>query len=190
MPSAFGRLQNCQQFMRADFGNWARSKRGSQLSQEPARLTNGDCRAPLSLRLRDIFLGNRREGVRRCDAFGDAGFALRNRRIIARLRHFAGVVAPRARILRRSAFERPPKRPTDFPDCRRTPATGSGQCNGTTSGFLSILRPVANIGERRNGAQERTRTSTPLRAPAPEAGASTNSATWAQGRILQVGGGA
>src|ERR1700757_5096782 len=29
------------------------------------------------------------------------------------------------------------------------------------------------------GAQERTRTSTPLRAPAPEAGASTNSATWA-----------
>ena len=32
----------------------------------------------------------------------------------------------------------------------------------------------------RSGAQERTRTSTPLRAPAPEAGASTNSATWAQ----------
>src|SRR5947209_11800287 len=31
-----------------------------------------------------------------------------------------------------------------------------------------------------NGAQERTRTSTPLRAPAPEAGASTNSATWAR----------
>ena len=30
-----------------------------------------------------------------------------------------------------------------------------------------------------DGAQERTRTSTPLRAPAPEAGASTNSATWA-----------
>ena len=30
------------------------------------------------------------------------------------------------------------------------------------------------------GAQERTRTSTPLRAPAPEAGASTNSATWAR----------
>ena len=34
----------------------------------------------------------------------------------------------------------------------------------------------------KNGAQERTRTSTPLRAPAPEAGASTNSATWARGR--------
>jgi hypothetical protein len=32
------------------------------------------------------------------------------------------------------------------------------------------------------GAQKRTRTSTPLRAPAPEAGASTNSAIWARGR--------
>ena len=31
-----------------------------------------------------------------------------------------------------------------------------------------------------NGAQKRTRTSTPLRAPAPEAGASTNSAIWAR----------
>jgi site-specific DNA recombinase len=40
------------------------------------------------------------------------------------------------------------------------------------------------------GAQERTRTSTPLRAPAPEAGASTNSATWAQvHRSCEVGGG-
>src|SRR5438067_5222321 len=36
------------------------------------------------------------------------------------------------------------------------------------------------VGE--DGAQERTRTSTPLRAPAPEAGASTNSATWARER--------
>ena len=33
--------------------------------------------------------------------------------------------------------------------------------------------------EKRNGAQKRTRTSTPLRVPAPEAGASTNSAIWA-----------
>src|SRR5687767_5272388 len=38
------------------------------------------------------------------------------------------------------------------------------------------------------GAQERTRTSTPLRAPAPEAGASTNSATWARGRGRELGG--
>src|SRR5690242_369329 len=37
-----------------------------------------------------------------------------------------------------------------------------------------------------NGAQERTRTSTPLRAPAPEAGASTNSATWALRRFWQA----
>ena len=35
------------------------------------------------------------------------------------------------------------------------------------------------------GAQERTRTSTPLRAPAPEAGASTNSATWARADELE-----
>src|SRR5947209_3866366 len=38
-----------------------------------------------------------------------------------------------------------------------------------------------------NGAQERTRTSTPLRAPAPEAGASTNSATWAR-ELRKMGG--
>ena len=36
-----------------------------------------------------------------------------------------------------------------------------------------------------NGAQEGTRTPTPLTEPAPEAGASTNFATWATGRILQ-----
>src|SRR3954464_609171 len=48
--------------------------------------------------------------------------------------------------------------------------------------------PGMAMGE--NGAQERTRTSTPLRAPAPEAGASTNSATWARGRRreLRAGG--
>ena len=34
-----------------------------------------------------------------------------------------------------------------------------------------------------NGAQEKTRTSTPLRVLAPEASASTNSATWA---LLEV----
>jgi hypothetical protein len=33
--------------------------------------------------------------------------------------------------------------------------------------------------EKWNGAQKRTRTSTPFRVPAPEAGASTNSAIWA-----------
>src|SRR3954452_7285484 len=41
--------------------------------------------------------------------------------------------------------------------------------------------------QARGGAQERTRPSTPLRAPAPEAGASTNSATWAQGQTFGRG---
>src|SRR3546814_3353825 len=40
---------------------------------------------------------------------------------------------------------------------------------------------------RIDGAQKRTRTSTPLRAPAPEAGASTNSAIWARGRRRALG---
>ena len=35
------------------------------------------------------------------------------------------------------------------------------------------------------GAQEGTRTPTPLTEPAPEAGASTNFATWAAGHILR-----
>src|SRR3954470_9673719 len=43
--------------------------------------------------------------------------------------------------------------------------------------------------DQENGAQKRTRTSTPLRAPAPEAGASTNSAIWARGRPRELGGG-
>src|SRR4051794_31118037 len=45
--------------------------------------------------------------------------------------------------------------------------------------------PGMAVGE--SGAQERTRTSTPLRAPAPEAGASTNSATWARGQTFGRG---
>ena len=40
-----------------------------------------------------------------------------------------------------------------------------------------------------NGAQKRTRTSTTLRSPAPEAGASTNSAIWARGRSGALGEG-
>ncbi len=39
---------------------------------------------------------------------------------------------------------------------------------------------------RSDGAQKRTRTSTPLRAPAPEAGASTNSAIWARSRCAAL----
>src|SRR5690348_7850741 len=57
-------------------------------------------------------------------------------------------------------------------------------------GFASNVREPCSRrspeGLRRNGAQERTRTSTPLRAPAPEAGASTNSATWALRRFWQA----
>src|SRR6478735_11922187 len=41
----------------------------------------------------------------------------------------------------------------------------------------------------KSGAQKRTRTSTTLRSPAPEAGASTNSAIWARGRRRPLGGG-
>src|SRR5690606_38193533 len=50
-----------------------------------------------------------------------------------------------------------------------------------------MLAPLGLPGEgrERNGAQEKTRTSTPLRAPAPEAGASTNSATWAREPLLK-----
>ncbi len=38
----------------------------------------------------------------------------------------------------------------------------------------------SNSGNRLNGAQKRTRTSTSIRTLAPEASASTNSAIWAQ----------
>src|SRR5688500_2019260 len=54
----------------------------------------------------------------------------------------------------------------------------------------AILQTLADLLGRTNGAQERTRTSTPLRAPAPEAGASTNSATWARGRSAPIAFGA
>ena len=41
---------------------------------------------------------------------------------------------------------------------------------------------------RSGGAQKRTRTSTTFRSPAPEAGASTNFATWAYDYYRGVGG--
>src|ERR1700722_19501780 len=45
----------------------------------------------------------------------------------------------------------------------------------------------ANICEQTDGAQERTRTFTTVRSLAPEASASTNSATWAWGGLLRFG---
>jgi len=38
-----------------------------------------------------------------------------------------------------------------------------------------------------DGAQERTRTFTAVKPLAPEASASTNSTTWARGRLLRIG---
>jgi hypothetical protein len=51
-----------------------------------------------------------------------------------------------------------------------------------------VRPPSASFAGRVSGAQKRTRTSTPLRAPAPEAGASTNSAIWARGRRAPLRG--
>ena len=48
--------------------------------------------------------------------------------------------------------------------------------------FPAVFSISPDFAERTNGAQKRTRTSTTLRSPAPEAGASTNSAIWARGR--------
>jgi hypothetical protein len=68
----------------------------------------------------------------------------------------------------------------------RTPAIQAVQF---LADFREFFKPFTDVREQTVGAQERTRTSTPLRAPAPEAGASTNSATWARGRRREVGGG-
>ena len=50
--------------------------------------------------------------------------------------------------------------------------------------FLRDFFDESGCGRMTNGAQERTRTSTPFPAPPPEDGASTNSATWAQGQVI------
>ena len=64
---------------------------------------------------------------------------------------------------------------TDVGEHRRSPQE-------LTQLILKVFQSPAAAGGRSDGAQKRTRTSTPLRAPAPEAGASTNSAIWARGR--------
>src|SRR3954471_2981084 len=53
--------------------------------------------------------------------------------------------------------------------------------------FRGFVDTLGDTVEPVSGAQKRTRTSTPLRAPAPEAGASTNSAIWARGRPRELG---
>jgi hypothetical protein len=45
----------------------------------------------------------------------------------------------------------------------------------------------ANNSEQAGGAQERTRTFTAVKPLAPEASASTNSATWARGGLVRTG---
>ena len=50
------------------------------------------------------------------------------------------------------------------------------------AGFRKGLWVLAGLDGKSNGAQKRTRTSTSIRTPAPEAGASTNSAIWARYR--------
>lgn len=56
------------------------------------------------------------------------------------------------------------------------------QAHGVKPGVLLAisLKTFRILPEGKNGAQKRTRTSTPLRAPPPEDGASTNSAIWAR----------
>ncbi len=46
--------------------------------------------------------------------------------------------------------------------------------------FLEFFQSQTNVGDLAIGAQERTRTFTAVKPLAPEASASTNSATWAQ----------
>jgi hypothetical protein len=64
---------------------------------------------------------------------------------------------------------------------------------GASSGRLTISRRVGRAPAERRicnpfpGVQERTRTSTPLRAPAPKAGASTNYAAWALDGVNPAG---
>ena len=78
----------------------------------------------------------------------------------------------RTRILRRGWWPIM-RRPLPAHPCASTwPGMGYAQY------FQGFQYPTGRV----NGAQKRTRTSTTLRSPAPEAGASTNSAIWARGR--------
>ena len=83
----------------------------------------------------------------------------------------------RTRILRRGWWPIM-RRPLPAHPCASTwPGMGYAQY------FQGFQYPTGRV----NGAQKRTRTSTTLRSPAPEAGASTNSAIWARGRSGALG---
>ena len=62
-----------------------------------------------------------------------------------------------------------------------------GQARTGKPDFAATSSQAKSLEE--NGAQKRTRTSTTLRSPAPEAGASTNSAIWARGRSGRLAAG-
>ena len=62
--------------------------------------------------------------------------------------------------------------------CRKGSETAPGASNKKARQSRAFLHIPENP-EWEFGAQKRTRTSTPFRVPAPEAGASTNSAIWA-----------
>jgi hypothetical protein len=66
------------------------------------------------------------------------------------------------------------------------PETNRQEKSREPSGFAAFCTSLELLG-RKLGAQERTRTSTPLQALGPEPSASTNSATWAKkARILTI----
>ena len=66
---------------------------------------------------------------------------------------------------------------------RAQPVDARHKKTAVSSGFFDLSPCKQGV----SGAQKRTRTSTTLRSPAPEAGASTNSAIWARGRAAPLG---
>ena len=79
-------------------------------------------------------------------------------------------------VHRRAWRHHPGRRPQPFPQLRQCPGAAKG------SPRAKSLRAQKHAENTRNGAQKRTRTSTTLRSPPPEDGASTNSAIWAHYR--------
>ncbi len=74
------------------------------------------------------------------------------------------------------------------PICRRHRANRHRPLFDRNAGQRARLSEISCAGEvtTKNGAQERTRTFTAVKPLAPEASASTNSATWAWGRCVRI----